>query len=104
MKESSSFYDLLGINKNASDDEIKRAYLLLAKKYHPDRNPQNRATAAKRFHKIAEAYRSIETREKRAIYNQKLRIAAENDNRRQSAGLFSRLFRPSGITTQETYK
>ena len=102
MKDSHSFYDILGISKTASDADIKRAYLALAKKYHPDRDLQNRKTAIKRFQMITEAYRSLETREKRASYNQKLRhLNAQNDNTKNQGFLktIENWFRP-----QETQK
>ena len=96
MTESSSYYDILGIPKRASDDDIKRAYLTLAKKYHPDQNPHNQAKSARNFQRVLEAYDTLKSRESRAEYNKKLRIAAENDNR-QAGSLFSNLsewFRP----------
>ena len=49
------YYEVLGIEKNASDDEIKKAYRKLAKKYHPDLNPGDQE-AEKRFKEINEAY------------------------------------------------
>ena len=50
-----SYYDILGVNKNSSIDEIKRAYRNLALKYHPDLNPNNR-NAEMMFRKINQAY------------------------------------------------
>ena len=92
MKDSFSYYDILGIPNKASDDDIKRAYLNLAKKYHPDHNPQNRSIASRRFQAILEAYNALKTREKRASYNRKLRTAAENDNHKPSGpSIFSQL-------------
>ena len=49
------FYDVLGVAKNASDEEIKKAYRKLAMKYHPDRNPDSK-TAEEKFKDVKEAY------------------------------------------------
>jgi len=99
MKDSFSYYDILGIPSKASDDDIKHAYLALAKKHHPDHNPQNRLRASRNFQAILEAYNAIKTREKRAAYNRKLRMMAENDNKKPSGrSIFSKLgeiFTPS---------
>ena len=108
MRDSFSYYDILGIPKQASDDDIKQAYLSLAKKYHPDQNPKNRRLASQRFQIILEAYDAIKTREKRALYNSQLRTKALNDNKtRQNTGLFSSIsewFRPEEKKVRETYK
>lgn len=63
------FYKILGIAENASGDEIKKAYRKLAKKYHPDANPNDTA-AADRFKEISEAYSILSDEAKRKQYDQ----------------------------------
>ncbi|KAM0794541.1 hypothetical protein BDR22DRAFT_814968 [Usnea florida] len=63
------FYKLLSIDKSASDREIKKAYRLLSKKYHPDKNPGNES-ASEKFVQIAEAYDALSEPETRRIYDQ----------------------------------
>lgn len=62
-------YETLEIKKGASDQEIKRAYRKLAKKYHPDTNPGNRA-AEQKFKDVTEAYNILSDTEKRKLYDQ----------------------------------
>jgi curved DNA-binding protein len=62
------YYDILGVNKKASDEEIKRAYRKMAMKYHPDRNP-NKKEAEERFKEINEAYAVLSDQEKRKQYD-----------------------------------
>jgi molecular chaperone DnaJ len=63
------FYDILGVNRDASDDDIKKAYRKLAMKYHPDRNPDN-PKAEEHFKEVKEAYEILTDGEKRAAYDQ----------------------------------
>lgn len=63
------YYKILGVAKNATKDEIKRAYRRLAKKYHPDLNPDNKKEAEEKFKEISEAYEVLMDDKKREIYN-----------------------------------
>lgn len=62
------FYEILGVPKNASEEEIKKAYRKLAMKYHPDRN-QGDATAETKFKEVKEAYEMLSNEEKRSAYD-----------------------------------
>lgn len=65
------FYEVLGVPKNASEDEIKKAYRKLAMKYHPDRNQGEGAKAAEeKFKEIKEAYEILSDGQKKAAYDQ----------------------------------
>ena len=63
------FYEILGVNKSANEEEIKKAYRKLAIKYHPDKNPDNKA-AEEKFKEAAEAYEVLSNAEKRQRYDQ----------------------------------
>ncbi|MBB1544337.1 DnaJ domain-containing protein, partial [Candidatus Saccharibacteria bacterium] len=63
------YYEVLGVSKNASDDEIKKAYRKLALKYHPDRNPGDKEAEAK-FKEASEANEVLSDKQKRARYDQ----------------------------------
>ncbi|MBQ1330755.1 MAG: molecular chaperone DnaJ [Desulfovibrio sp.] len=69
MEQQRDYYDVLGVGKDASDDEIKKAYRKLAFKYHPDRNPGDKEAEAK-FKEAAEAYDVLRDPNKRARYDQ----------------------------------
>ena len=62
------YYEVLGVDKSASDDEIKRAYRKLAKQYHPDMNPDNKEAEVK-FKEVNEAYEILSDADKRSKYD-----------------------------------
>ena len=68
-EQKRDYYEVLGVDKNATDDAIKKAYRALAKKYHPDMNPGD-AEAEKKFKEASEAYAVLSDAEKRRQYDQ----------------------------------
>lgn len=67
--EKRDYYEVLGLTKSASEDDIKKAYRKLAKKYHPDLNPGDKEAEA-RFKEVGEAYEVLSDNDKRARYDQ----------------------------------
>ncbi|HJZ11809.1 MAG TPA: DnaJ domain-containing protein, partial [Acidobacteriota bacterium] len=68
MANKRDYYEILGINRDASDQEIKSAYRKMALKHHPDKNPGNRESE-EHFKEAAEAYSVLGDREKRNVYD-----------------------------------
>ena len=67
--EKRDYYEVLGVNKSASEDEIKKAYKKMARKYHPDLNPDNKE-AEEKFKEVNEAYEVLSDANKKARYDQ----------------------------------
>ncbi|MDO5853207.1 MAG: DnaJ domain-containing protein, partial [Thermoplasmata archaeon] len=64
------YYEVLGVAKDASQDDIKKAYRQLAKKYHPDVSTEEKEVAEAKFKEISEAYEILSDPEKRKLYDQ----------------------------------
>jgi len=73
------YYETLGISKNATEQQIKKAYRQLAMKYHPDRNPDNEKWANEKFKEVNEAFSVLGDPEKRRQYDQFGTVGAAGD-------------------------
>ena len=70
MAGKRDYYEVLGVDKNATNDELKKAYRKLAKKYHPDANLNNKEEAEAKFKEVNEAYENLSDPQKRRMYDQ----------------------------------
>lgn len=70
MAQKRDYYEVLGVSKTATDEELKKAYRRLAKKYHPDANLDNKEEAEKNFKEVNEAYEVLSDAQKRRMYDQ----------------------------------
>lgn len=70
MADKRDYYEVMGVPKNATDEEIKKAYRKLARQYHPDLNPNNKEEAEQKFKELNEANEVLSDKDKRARYDQ----------------------------------
>jgi curved DNA-binding protein CbpA len=87
---SRTYYDVLQVDRDATANEIRKSYLKLSLKYHPDKNPSNEEESKIKFIEIGEAYETLSDPYKRQLYDQELRTG-----RRPTTG------RPTNTTTNE---
>lgn len=95
------YYDILELNKNASANDIKKAYRKLAKKYHPDKTDENlKEEYTKKFQKISEAYEVLSDESKKKVYDQYGKNGLKNDGMNVNPfDIFSNMF---NFTTNKT--
>ena len=70
MSEKRDYYEVLGVDKSASETEIKKAFKKMARKYHPDLNRDNPKEAEEKFKEVNEAYEILSNPQKKAQYDQ----------------------------------
>ena len=100
--EDKDLYAVLGVKKDASDKEIKKAFRKLSKKYHPDLNADNKEWAKKKFVEVANAYEVLKDPQKRRQYDQGGDFGDTFFSRNQQGGrdfddLINQFFRQSGF-------
>ena len=76
----SDYYNVLKLNKNCSDNDIRNAYKKMAVKWHPDKNSKNKEFATKKFKEISEAYKILGDLKKRQLYDKYGKEGIENNN------------------------
>lgn len=86
-----TYYDILGVSKDATGGDLKKAYRKLAMKYHPDKNP-NDPTAQRKFQEVSNAYEVLSDPEKRQIYNRFGEDGLKGGGFRDPADIFSTFF------------
>lgn len=99
MQPVRNYYEILGVSKNAPADEIKKAYRTLARRYHPDRNPGNKA-AEEKFKDINEAYEILSDQTRRVQYDRSQ--GQKVTGNRNSTNPFSNFVRPNRPGTRAT--
>ena len=93
------YYKILGVEKNTSENELKKAYRKLAVKWHPDKNPNNKDEAEKKFKEISEAYDTLKDKSKREMYD---RFGKDGVNSNNMNGFNN--FNSSGISPDDIFR
>ncbi|NXB20697.1 DNJB8 protein, partial [Rhagologus leucostigma] len=84
------YYEVLGLQKEASQNDIKKSYHKLALKWHPDKNPRNKEEAEKKFKEIVEAYEILSDPQKRSLYDKS--VEESRGHRERAAAGYSSFF------------
>ncbi|KAF1470006.1 hypothetical protein FQV08_0014799, partial [Pygoscelis antarcticus] len=80
------YYKVLGLQKSASQDDVKKSYHKLALKWHPDKNPSNKEEAEKKFKAVAEAYKVLSDPQKRSLYDRPVKESRSHRGRSATGG------------------
>lgn len=94
---SKNYYKILGLEKNASESDIKKAYRSLAMKWHPDKNPDKKEEAEKKFKEISEAYQILSDPQKKNIFDNYGEEGIKQDNNGSSNMNFNNFENPNDI-------
>jgi len=98
-----NYYQILGVSKDASFDEVKQSYRKLVLKYHPDKNPdEKKEVAEEKFKKITQAYEILSSKEKRAKYDKQ--FFNQNDRAKRKSTKKSKRAKADFGNYQEEFK
>ncbi|XP_009965117.2 dnaJ homolog subfamily B member 8 [Tyto alba] len=99
------YYKVLGLQKSASQDDVKKSYHKLALKWHPDKNPRNKEEAEKKFKAVAEAYKVLSDPQKRLLYDKSVKESRSHRGRSATEGRNSSFDSPYVLhDLEETFK
>ncbi len=87
MKGEITYYKILGVNENASNNELRKAFCKLSIELHPDTTSLEIEEAKNKFQKVLEAYENLNNPNLRKIYDEELRLKSENQNKYSTHGL-----------------